>query len=141
MHLTVSTPGFWFVTLYMCVPESLSLRVTVPAANLLPVPLEFVVVLENAEKVAAPASAPAAPRTPTESRSFRCRFKIVLASLFGYTFRPDRAARSGMSAPPAPPHSPDRTGGDPSNGGTTSRDAAARFSRGRCDRRVGQGGN
>src|SRR5205823_12195790 len=67
MHDVAESPGFAFETLYIAVPESLSLRTTVPAENELP---SFDVVLLNAENVPTPATAPTRPMIRSVSSSF-----------------------------------------------------------------------
>ena len=73
MHEVAASPGFAFETLYIALPESLSLRTTVPAENELP---SFEVVLLNAENVPTPATAPTRPMIRSVSRS-RCPLLMV----------------------------------------------------------------
>src|SRR4029450_5202465 len=94
MHRCVETLGFWFETVYIALPASLSSTKTVPAANELP---EFVVVLENAEKVPNPASALVAPIRRSVSRIFLCGAVIAVDS-FGRIRVPGSVAANRTSA-------------------------------------------
>src|SRR4051812_29140495 len=79
MHLSVTTPGFWLVSVYMAAFTSLSASTTVPEAKLLP---GFVVVLENAEKAPTPASEPAAPTTASVASALPARLFGIRAVFF-----------------------------------------------------------
>ena len=63
-------PSFWFETLYIAAPESLSAIDTVPDANELP---ELVVVLVNAEYAQRPATVPTGPITTSDASTFCAR--------------------------------------------------------------------
>src|SRR4051794_26637357 len=67
MHLVVTVPGVWFVTLYIAAPASLSLIETVPAENEFP---GLVVVAENAENTAEAMIDPARPTTTSVASTF-----------------------------------------------------------------------
>src|SRR5438093_1128693 len=66
MHALAESPGLAFDTVYIALPESLSVSVTVPAENELP---SFDVVLEKAENVPKPAIAPTRPITSNVSNT------------------------------------------------------------------------
>src|SRR5918999_5143295 len=68
MQRVTDVPGAPAGTLYIAEPESLSVRKTVPAANVLP---ELVVVLEKAENVPTPTTPPTSATRAIVIRIFR----------------------------------------------------------------------
>src|SRR5437763_1209537 len=99
MHLSVTTPGFWLVSVYMAALASLSASTTVPEAKPLP---GFVVVLENAEKAPTPASEPATPTTASVASALPARLFGIRAEFFIRGVLSDRCGhdrRPGLRGP------------------------------------------
>src|SRR5215203_2861670 len=94
MQLVSVAPGCAFASESMAPPRSLSVSWTVPAANEF---AAFVVSLENAENVAAPLTAPNAPRTSSVRRTFLATRSLDAAR----ELEPDRLDPSCVAAPQA----------------------------------------